>query len=157
MAELLLAYTPLQSGYSVDLAPAAIEQMLEGGLPRYRRVPRGPHKVVVNWKVKSEGVTYLNYFYNVWADNPNQPFKALLSIDGGELMEYECTFAGANPPKRTSQLGPNFNITAEFYVNPLPRNINWEKFVVALGKNDPFKAKNALEKLVNETLPKRWK
>lgn len=157
MAELLLAYSPLQSGYSVDHAARVEEQILAHGLPRYRRVAHGgPHKVVVNWKTKARGYEYLMSFYNQWADNPNQPFKALLLIGNGRLEEYECTFAGGQPPKLNGQNGPNFTMSAEFYANPLPRSIDWEKYVLALKQDDPFGAANALERLVNKTLPKAW-
>lgn len=154
--DLVLAYCPLQNGYSVNKAPMAQEQILDGGLPRYRRLPQGPHKVAVNWIVKKAGFEYLNAFYNLWSDNPNQPFQAALLIDHGRLTAYECSFAGGMPPRLDRKNGEMFYVSAEFYVNPLPRNIDWDTFVVALGKNDPFEAQNALEKLVNKTLPEVW-
>lgn len=157
MSELVLAYCPLQSGYSVEPASSVTEITLPGGAPRYRRgPPNEQHKVSVSWKVKSHGVAYLNAFHREWSRNPNQPFKALLSIDSGELQEYECYFVGGKAPRRTGQQGPNFQISAEFWATLLPQDIEWDRFILAMGRDDPMQAKNALERLANVTLPKHW-
>ncbi|TCM62297.1 hypothetical protein EC844_12525 [Acinetobacter calcoaceticus] len=144
-----------QSGYSVRFPSGVISQPLDGGAPRMRRVSRNNWRTVaVNWTVQESGYQYLCAFYEIWCENPSQPFYANLIVDGPEYKAYRCHFE-PDSFGLDSKEGTVFGVSAQFLVKPIiDRDLN--QIIVDSGNNgvDLSDITNPLDHLVNVALPK---
>lgn len=143
-----------QSGYSVGLKSGLISQELDGGAPRYRKVQKNAfHTVNVRWVVNENGFEYLNAFYGIWCENPNEFFYAPLKVNGPEYKNYESYFV-EDSFQVGEPSGRIFTITAQLRVKPI---VDREKnlLLVEVGNDgvDLSELINPLEKLVNVDMP----
>lgn len=154
MALNILNRCSTQSGYSVAYRSGVIAQELDGGAPRYkRRLKNAYHTVNVRWVVLEAGFQYLDAFYNVWCDNPSQPFYANLKVNGPEYKSYECSFVPDSFQLNEVE-GKFFTLSAQLRVRPIVDS-NLNKIIVETGnKGDLATLLNPLEKLVNKDAPK---
>ncbi|WP_171265382.1 hypothetical protein [Acinetobacter pittii] len=142
-----------QSGYSVAYRSGVIAQELDGGAPRFkRRLKNAYHTINVRWVVGEIGFQYLDAFYNVWCENPSQPFYANLKVNGPEYKPYECFFV-PDSFQLTEVEGLFFTLTAQLRTRPIVDS-SLNKIIVEIGnKSDLAKLVNPLEKLVNKDAP----
>ncbi|MGQ1539566.1 hypothetical protein ACT413_06175 [Acinetobacter baumannii] len=150
-----LKYCSTQEGYSASLKSGVITQELDGGAPRNRRLSKNSfHTVSVQWKVLEGGFQYLDAFYNVWCEAPNQKFSASLRVNGPEFKPYECLFV-ADSFQLTSMQGPVYTVTAQLRVKPIVDS-ELNKIIVETGNDgeDLASLVNPLEELVNDDLPR---
>ncbi|BFM82754.1 hypothetical protein JUNP543_1072 [Acinetobacter baumannii] len=150
-----LKYCSTQEGYSASLKSGVITQELDGGAPRSRRgLKNGYHTVNVQWKVLEDGFQYLDAFYNVWCEAPNQKFSASLRVNGPEFKPYECLFV-ADSFQLSSMQGPVYTVTAQLRVKPIVDS-ELNKIIVETGNDGKDLASlfNPLEELVNDDLPR---
>lgn len=153
MALNILNRCSTQSGYSVSYRSGVIAQELDGGAPRFkRRLKNAYHTINVRWVVGELGFQYLDAFYNVWCENPSQPFYANLKVNGPEYKPYECFFV-PDSFQLTEVEGLFFTLTAQLRTRPsVDSDLN--KIIVEIGnKSDLAKLVNPLEKLVNKDAP----
>lgn len=143
-----------QSGYSVRHPSGVIEQQLDGGAPRYRRVSKTNWRTVsVSWTTHDSGYQYLCAFHEVWCENPSQTFYANLIVDGPEYKPYVCHFV-PDSFGLDSKEGGVFSYSAQFKVKPIiDRALN--DLIVGAGNDgvDLGDITNPLDHLVNVALP----
>lgn len=153
MALNILNRCSTQSGYSVAYRSGVIAQELDGGAPRFkRRLKNAYHTINVRWVVGEIGFQYLDAFYNVWCENPSQPFYANLKVNGPEYKPYECFFVPDSFQLNEVE-GLFFTLTAQLRTRPIVDS-NLNKIIVEIGnKSDLAKLVNPLEKLVNKDAP----
>lgn len=119
-----------------------------------RRVSRNNWRTVsVNWATHDVGYQYLCAFYDVWCENPSQPFYANLIVDGPEYKAYICHFV-PDSFGLDGKDGRVFSYSAQFFVKPIiNREVN--DAIVGAGNDgvDLNDILNPLEHLVNVALP----
>ena len=149
------ALCPLQAGYSFSPGNNMLEQQLQGGFARQRRMfVNNVH--VVNVSVLLKTKTHAQYFWAFWrlhTLNP-KPFLWRLITDSAEAQDHTCQFV-ANSISVGERNGVAYSVSFQVRCKPLNNgDLAFDQQIVDIWTaGNPVDMLNLLEQLVNESFP----
>lgn len=154
MADLLkFKFIPLQAGYSGEVDSGVIHQVLDGGMPRFRRASKNNANTVnCAWKLDELGYQYCMAFYRKWVRNPARPFHVEMFLDDPFVVNYECWFV-PNSVKLTSMNGLIYNISAQLIVKSKRISESFDDEILGIVDKGTDRLFNPMDKLANIDLP----
>ena len=121
---------PQLSGYQFSHAQNMLEQSLNGGMPRQRKITQNmPHQISVS--VWCNDAYEQQYFWAFWRESlyQSQYFKWGVRVDNGNIEECECKFS-ADPPQESDRIASKCRWSFRIYVKPKHRPRDWDQQII---------------------------